>query len=76
MQYFPLSLFISKLHEQFCFIPQNYIQKSQDMRVPFVAEKQKKTKKGDFYMYKENQNKLINIVDDGDIIHIFIILRK
>lgn len=23
-------------------------------------------------MYKENQNKLINIVDDGDIIHIFI----
>ena len=45
MQYFPLSLFISKLHEQFCFIPQNYIQKSQDMRVPFVAEKQKKQKK-------------------------------
>ena len=23
-------------------------------------------------MYKENQNKLINIVDDGDIIHVFI----
>ena len=23
-------------------------------------------------MYKENQNNLINIVDDGDIIHIFI----
>lgn len=23
-------------------------------------------------MYKENQNKLINLVDDGDIIHIFI----
>ena len=23
-------------------------------------------------MYKENQNKLINIVDDGDVIHVFI----
>jgi len=45
MQYFPLPLLKTKLHEQFCFIPQNYIQKSQDMRVPFVAEKQKKKKK-------------------------------
>ena len=72
MQYFPLPLFRAMLHEQFCFKLQKNKYKSQDMRLPFVAEKQKKTKKGDFYMYKENQNKLINIVDDGDIIHVFI----
>ena len=45
MQYFPLPLLKSTLHEQFCYISQKYIQKSQDMRVPFVAEKQKKQKK-------------------------------
>jgi hypothetical protein len=39
--------------------------------VALFAEKQKKQKK-EISMYKENQNKLINIVDDGDIIHVFI----
>ena len=44
---------------------------SQDMRLP-LSPKSKKKQKKEISMYKENQNKLINIVDDGDIIHIFI----
>ena len=45
MQYFPLTLFRPMLHEQFCFRLQKSKYKSQDMRLPFVAEKQKKQKK-------------------------------
>ena len=70
MQYFPLPLLKAMLREQFCFRPQK---KNTNLRIcgcP-VRRKAKKQKK-EISMYKENQNKLINIVDDGDIIHVFI----
>lgn len=44
-------------------------------RLPFenlVNAERKKKKKRRLLMYKENQNKFINIVHDDDIIHVFI----
>ena len=71
MQYFPLSLFKPTLHEPFCFCTRNRRKHISGYAVAPFAEKQKKQKK-EISMYKENQNKLINLVDEGDIIHIFI----